>query len=82
MKHAPHPLTLPTKDKIAVLADQMVGSFAPSRRNIGRFELVIPDRDAQEIEAGQVVPVSRVGLGADCVWSYQGRMRIVLSLSS
>lgn len=79
MKHAQHRLTLPTKDKIVVLADQMVGSFAPCRRSICRFELAIPDRGVQEIEAAQVMLVSQVGFVAKCAGSYQGLMMIVLS---
>ena len=56
----------------------MAGSFVPCRMNICRFALVIPDRGVQEIEAAQVVPVSRVGLVAECVGSCQGLMMIVL----
>jgi hypothetical protein len=78
MKHARHRLTLPTKDKMVVVADQIVGSFVPCRRNICRFELVIPDRGAQEIGAAQVVPVSRAGLVVACAGSYQGLMMIAL----
>lgn len=69
---------LPMKDRKAVVAGQMAGSFVPCRRNIYRFELVIPDWGVRGIEAAQEVLVSPVVLVAECVGSCQDLMMIDL----
>lgn len=76
-RHAPHRRMLPTKDKIAVVAGQVVGSSAPCRKSTCLFEIEIPGPALQEIEAAPVA-AALLMVGAECVRSCQCPMKIVL----
>lgn len=77
-RRAQHQLKLLMKDKMAVVAGRVEGSFVPCRTSTCRIGLVIPGLAVREIEAALVAMALPPIAVSECAGSYQGLMKIDL----